>query len=210
MESFVACPASPSWFDRHTPASVVVFRALQVGDMLCAVPALRALRWRLPDARIALVGLPWAEQFVHRFAMLVDEFIPFPGHSGLPERQPAADAYPPFLESVRASHFDLALQLHGNGRIVNARVAQFGTVWQAGFDDAASARGASFLRYPARGHEHDDAAHAGVRRPRHAAAQHGRRRARPALTARPPRSCRACPLGAANRAPDSAVGRCTS
>ncbi len=153
MESFDASPASPSWFDRHAPASVVVFRALQVGDMLCAVPALRALRWRLPDARIALVGLPWAEQFVHRFAMLVDEFIPFPGHPGLPEQQPAPEAYPPFLEAVRAGHFDLALQMHGNGRIVNALVAQFGTVWQAGFDDAASARGASFLRYPARGHE---------------------------------------------------------
>ena len=153
MESLDASAATPNWFDRHAPASVIIFRARRVGDMLCAVPALRALRWRLPDAHIALVGLPCAEQFVHRFAMLVDEFIPFPGHSEMPERPPAADAYLPFLESVRARHFDLALQLHGHGRIVNALVAQFGTVWQAGFDDDASARGASFLRYPAHGHE---------------------------------------------------------
>lgn len=153
MESLDAIPATPSWLDRHPPASVVVFRALQVGDMLCAVPALRALRWRLPDAHIALVGLPWAEQFAQRFAMLVDAFIPFPGHPGLPEQAPAAEAYPHFLESVRAQRFGLALQLHGSGRVVNALVAQFGAVWQAGFDDAGSARGASFLRYPARGHE---------------------------------------------------------
>lgn len=153
MERFDSIAPQPAWLDRHRPASIVVFRALQVGDMLCAVPALRALRRRLPGARVALVGLPWAEQFVRRFAALVDEFIPFPGHAGLPEQAPTAGAYPHFLDTVRARRFDLALQLHGSGRIVNALVAQFGTVWQAGFDDAGRACGAGFVRYPARGHE---------------------------------------------------------
>ena len=49
------------------PGSLVIFRALQLGDMLCAVPALRALRAALPSTRIALVGLPWPHSLPSAF-----------------------------------------------------------------------------------------------------------------------------------------------
>src|SRR3712207_3844932 len=93
------------------PRRIVIFRALQLGDLLCAVPAWRALRRHWPHARITLVGLPWAREFVSRFHGYLDDFLEFPGHRGLPERHAvAADA---FLHEIRARRFDLALQMHG-------------------------------------------------------------------------------------------------
>jgi ADP-heptose:LPS heptosyltransferase len=118
---------------RLDPASVAVFRALHLGDMLCAVPALRSLRAALPDAHIALVGLPWAEQFARRFRRYVDEFIAFPGHPMLPEQPVRRDALSGFYTDMCARSFGLALQLHGNGDVSNEVVSGFGAQAMAGF-----------------------------------------------------------------------------
>lgn len=118
---------------RLDPSSVVVFRALHLGDMLCTVPALRSLRAALPRAHIALVGLPWAQQFADRFAAYVDEFIPFPGHPLLPEQPVRQDALARFYNRLCARRFALAIQLHGNGDISNDIVSGFGAEAMAGF-----------------------------------------------------------------------------
>ena len=118
---------------RDKPRKIAIFRALQLGDLLCAVPALRAVRNGFPDAEIALIGLPWAKAFVGRFEHLLDRFVEFPGFPGLPEREPDLAALPEFLREAQATHYDLALQLHGRGDLTNSIVSALGARTSAGF-----------------------------------------------------------------------------
>src|SRR5437016_2337321 len=61
-----------------SPQTVAILAGLELGDLLCTVPALRALRGALPDARIGLIGLLWARQLIARFPRYLDDFIPLP------------------------------------------------------------------------------------------------------------------------------------
>ncbi len=135
---------------------IAVFRALQVGDMLCAVPALRALRQACPNACISLVGLPWAQQFAQRFATLVDRFVVFPGHPSMPEQPDHPGQQAGFYAAMQAQQFDLAIQLHGSGPASNEVVAQFGAAQRAGFvcsGHPAAADPPWSMPYPNRGAE---------------------------------------------------------
>jgi ADP-heptose:LPS heptosyltransferase len=133
---------------------VAVFRALQLGDMLVAVPALRALRAAFPRAHLTLVGQPWAHELALRLPWL-DGFLAFPGYAGLPERDPEPAAIEPFFDRVAALNLDLAVQLHGSGQITNEVVDRFGAHQVAGFHpaDQPNPDPRWFVPWPASGRE---------------------------------------------------------
>jgi len=136
------------------PQKIAVFRALQLGDMLCSIPAIRALRRAYPDAEITLLGLPWAGSFVQRFHRYFDRFIHFPGYPGLPEQEYDESAFVHFLEEMQAEAFDLLLQMQGNGTIVNRLLSTFNAGTLAGFHNKDSRVDSSFfIEYPEYKHE---------------------------------------------------------
>ena len=134
---------------------IAVFRALQLGDMLCAVPTLRALRAAYPDAEVTLVGLPWAHAFCERFAHLVDAFVEFPGFPGLPEQPARLGEFPRFVSTAQSAEFDLAVQLHGSGEITNPLVLALAARETAGFHPPGGwcPDSERFLPWPATGSE---------------------------------------------------------
>ncbi len=133
----------------HPIQKIVVFRALQLGDLLCSIPAFRALRTTYPDAHITLISLPWAESLLTRFPDYFDAFIAFPGYPGLPEQEVFPEKITTFLQEIQQQKFDLVLQMQGNGSIVNPLVELFGAFYTAGFYREEDYRPSSlFLKYP--------------------------------------------------------------
>ncbi len=100
----------------HTQ-KIAVLRALQLGDLLLAVPALHALREKFPDAEITLIGLPWAASFVQRFSRYVDRFVEFVGYPGIAEVPVSQVRTQQFLTEQRKYGYDLVIQMHGSGCI---------------------------------------------------------------------------------------------
>ena len=112
---------------------IAVVRAREgVGELLAAVPALRALREHLPHAHITLIGLPGADWFAEVFSGYVDELVRFPGFPGVPGVPFDACKTTSFLRDMHERELDLAIQLHGWGIAINAFTALLGATHAAG------------------------------------------------------------------------------
>jgi ADP-heptose:LPS heptosyltransferase len=112
---------------------IAVLRALPgLGDFLCAVPALRALRAGHPDAELTLIGLPSTAGLVERFGHYLDELLPFPGFPGIPEVPLDPPRTVAFLADAQRRPYDLAIQMHGSGIATNPFVALLGARRVAG------------------------------------------------------------------------------
>lgn len=125
-------PPLPPLPDPTSVRKIAVFRAIFLGDLLCATPALGALRSRFPDAEISLIGLPWAADLVRRLPSL-DRLEAFPGYPGLPEVPYDAGRTEAFFARTRAYGYDLAIQLHGSGGIGNGFVRDLGAAATLGY-----------------------------------------------------------------------------
>ena len=99
---------------------IAVVRALYLGDLLLAVPSLRALRTRFPQAEVTLIGLPWARAFTRRMSAYLDRFVTFPGYPGIGEVGHDPGETRRFLAEQQAYGYDLVIQMHGNGATSNA------------------------------------------------------------------------------------------
>lgn len=142
-------------FDTNHP-KIGIFRALQLGDLLCSVPAIRSLRQAYPEAEIVWIGLPWTTYFVQRFSHYVDRCIIFPGYPGLPEQGWSPTAWEIFRERMKEEAFDCIIQMQGNGTIVNKMLQQLGAKQLAGFhqqDTESYIESPLFMEYPDYGHE---------------------------------------------------------
>jgi len=132
---------------------IAVFRALNLGDMLCATPAFRALRQAFPRADIALIGLPWARAFQRRYRAYLDRFFSFPGYPGLPEATGTIAQREDFFEQMRGEGFDLALQLHGSGPASNEVLGRLGARTALGLGAGVQRPGLRLWPYPEDRHE---------------------------------------------------------
>lgn len=117
------------------PASIAVVRARTgLGDLLCTVPALRALRAHVPDAAISLVTYAEMAPVVERMAPWVDELVAFPGWPGIPERPPRPAAQrQAWAAAMGERGFDLALQAYGARPAAHEATLALGARRTAGF-----------------------------------------------------------------------------
>src|SRR5690242_18685102 len=133
------CPLSNMLYMNQTSRfKIAILRALQLGDLLCAIPAIRSLRAAYPIAEITLLSLPWAESFAKRFSEYFDRFIHFRGYPGLPEQPYSREEWEKFAETMREEQFDLVIQMQGNGTIVNSMLQNLNVKQLAGFYRADS------------------------------------------------------------------------
>lgn len=137
------------WADHDwKPERIAVFRALHLGDLLCATPALRSLRRRFMNAEITLIGLASAEDLVQRLPSL-DRLEYFQGYPGIPEVAQETERRSAFLAEAQKGRYDLAIQMHGDGKLSNGFIAGLGAKVTVGYRRIGDARLTLSLPYVA-------------------------------------------------------------
>lgn len=136
------------------PQKIALLRASRIGDFICAIPALRALRQSLPDAEITMITLPMLADIARR-CPYIDTVQLFPGFPWLAEQLFEPHKAVNFLQQMQAECFDLAIQIQGTGVLSNPFTLLLGARTTAGFVRPGDAPGIldAALEYPQQCHE---------------------------------------------------------
>ena len=130
-------PVPPSPLADPSVRSLLLVRLrVGLGDLLCTVPAVRALRAARPDLHVALTSWPETAGVVARLAPWIDELVPFPGAPGIPERPPDG-TLPDWSAAMAARGWDLALQVYGDNPAASAVTAGVRARLTGGFAPSA-------------------------------------------------------------------------
>jgi ADP-heptose:LPS heptosyltransferase len=132
------------------PKRIGIFRALQLGDLLCAIPAIRAIKAAYPNSELTLIGLPWSKSFVNRFSHFFSDHLFFPGFPGIPEQPFNSLDFIEFLKEANKKEFDVVFQMHGNGSLINPMIQMLGAKRTVGFFEGGRycPNPAFYLQYP--------------------------------------------------------------
>jgi ADP-heptose:LPS heptosyltransferase len=131
------CPVGEEDRRDDRRASVLVLRALQIGDLLVAVPALRALRRAHPQHRLVLATPAALAPLVARIGG-IDALLPTSDPTAIGWSGPAPDVAVNLHGTGPQSH--RALEAVGAGRRIGFRCAESGHGWDGpGWDDVAAA-----------------------------------------------------------------------
>lgn len=142
--------------NNNTVNRIAIFRALQLGDLLCAMPAIKAIREFYPKAEIIFIGLSHTQSIIERFKECIDKFIAFPGYPGLPEQKFDEASFRDFVAVMRELGVDLLFQLQGNGSIVYDFLNVLDAKRVVGFCETLEQQNENLMLYPAEGlHEVD-------------------------------------------------------
>jgi ADP-heptose:LPS heptosyltransferase len=113
-------------------ARIAVLRGGGLGDLLLAEPAIRSLADTYPDAEIVLLGTPEHHELLTGRPSPVQEVRVLPVARGVYEPRGAPEDALELKRFFRNQAFDLAVQLHGDGRRSNLFLRRLGAVWTVG------------------------------------------------------------------------------
>lgn len=106
-----------------------IFSALYSGDILCVIPAVRAIKKAYPEAALTLIGLLSQKKIAERFRHYFNGFLEFPG---LPEQEMTPSHISHFLQQAHEYKFDLVIQMQGEVTSTNSMCTLLGASHVAG------------------------------------------------------------------------------